>query len=594
MTGMGVIMGTVAYMSPEPAKGKPVDKRTDIWAFGCVLYEMLTGRRAFEGEDVSDTLATVLKSDPDWARLPADTSPSIRRLLRRCLTKDRKARLPDIAIARFEIDDVLSGAFSAPAETPVAAIARPSLLPRWMPIAAAGLSVGLVVGAGAWALLRPRPQPVMRLTAMPADGSAVGDSFPTPDVAISPDGRHIVYTVGQSPETVQLFVRSLDQLEATPLRGLGAAVGPFVSPDGEWVGYVDGQSLSVMKKVSINGGPPVTICTAPARVRGASWGPDDTIGFGTFPSAQFGIATAGLFRVAAGGGKPEALTKPDSSKGEAAHILPEVLAGGRAVLFTIVAANNPGENNQIAVLDLGTGRTKALIRGGSSPRYVSSGHLVYAAAGSLRAVGFDVSRLEVRGNPVPVVEHVATKGGSGAAASFDIARDGTLIYRTDDAQGGVANRTLVWVDRQGHEEPIGVPVRAYVRSRLSPDGTRIALDIRDQENDIWVWDFAHTTLMRLTFDPGLNRGVAWSPDSRRIAFSALRDGSENVYWQAADGTGTAERLTDRPKGQVPWSFTPDGTRLLFQEPINPPSDVGVVDLTGDRRAELLLHGPQNE
>ena len=530
---------------------------------------MLTGTRLFEGATISATLASVLKTEPDWTALPAQTPAAICRLLRRCLEKDRKHRLSDAADARLEIDDALSGAASESVAAPAAAIVRPSMWRRVLPIAAAAVFGGLVGGGGVWALLQPRPPAVQRVTVTPT--GEVGDSSRAPDVTISPNGRHIVYALGQSFEGAQLFVRSLDQLEATPLR---SGFAPFVSPDSAWIGYADRNGL---RKVRITGGPPVTICTTPemgSTVNGASWGSNDTIVFGT--------VGGGLFRVAAGGGTPEALTRPDTSKGEAGHVLPEVLPGGRAVLFTIVPSDDLGERNQIAVLNLETRQTKILIHEGSTPRYASSGHLVYAAEGSLRAVPFDVGRLEVRGNPVPVAEHIATKRASaGAAASFGLAQDGTLIYRTGDVQSG-ANRVLVWVDRQGHEEPIGAPVRTYFYPRLSPDGARIALDIRDQGMDIWVWEFARHSLTQLTFDPGLNREGVWNPDGKRIAFSAQRDGFENLYWEAADGTGTAERLTDRPKTQLPLSFTPDGMRFLFSESANsnPPYDIGVVNLTG--------------
>jgi hypothetical protein len=355
------------------------------------------------------------------------------------------------------------------------------------------------------------------------------------------------------------------------------AYGPFVSPDGEWVGYFAGGAIH---KVSITGGPPVMICAA-NRPLGASWGPNDQMVFSS---------NAALFRVSAGGGKPELLAAPHISKVEATYGYPEILPGGRALLFTIVPNASPGDRNQIAVLDLETRRTRVLIRGGSTPRYAPSGHLVYAAAGSLRAVRFDVDRLEMHGNPVPVVEHVATKGLTGAA-NFGIARNGTtLVYRTGTAVVGLLH-TMVWVDRHGHEEPLGLAPRAYVRADLSPDGTKLALDIRDQENDIWVWNLTRRgPLTPLTFDPGLNRGGLWSPDGRKIVFTAVRDAAENLYWQAADGTGTVERLTHSRRAQLPRAFTPDGTQLLFDEA----GDMGAVNLTGDRRTTRRLQGPHWE
>ena len=290
------------------------------------------------------------------------------------------------------------------------------------------------------------------------------------------------------------------------MKGLGSPRSPFISPDGNWVGFFDGGAL---KKVAMNGGPAVTICAVSGPARGASWGPGDTIVFATNDTST------GLVRVSAGGGTPESLTKADAAKGEFDHVYPEILPDGRAVLFTILAPAGRTENAQIAVLDLQTRQQKILIAGGTSAHYAQSGHLVYAVAGSLRAVPFDLGRRELRGGPVPVAEHVATKFTG--AASFSLARNGTLAYVSGEAQGG-ASRTLVWADRQGHEETIDAPTRAYAYPRLSPDETRVALDIRDQENDIWIWSFALRTMTRLTFDPGFNRGGIWNPDGKRVAF----------------------------------------------------------------------------
>jgi serine/threonine-protein kinase len=587
MTGVGTLLGTAAYMSPEQAKGRPADKRSDVWAFGCVLYEMLTGRRAFEGDDVSDTLAAVLRGEPDWSALPPDLPSALRTLIRRAVQKDPKRRLPDIGVTRLEIDEVIASPVTelSPASVIVATRSRFGWRTALWSLAAA-LGGGLAAGAGTWMRLAPAPPPVLRVNLMPADGSAVGNVTPFSDVAVTPDGNHVIYGTG-SRETLQIFVRGLDQLDATPLKGLRNPIASFPSPDSQWVGYFEGGPTVTLKKVSITGGPSVTICAVPQGLPGgASWGSDGTIVF----------ASGGtLLRVADGGGMPEVLTKADPTKGDVAITSPEILPGGRAVLFTIVPQTNRLENSRIAVRDLKTGQTTVLVQGGTDPRYVRSGHLVYAAAGSLRAVRFDLDRLQVRGTAVPLVDHVATKA-TNATAMFAIASNGTLVYRTGDVQDAFAIlRTLVWVDRQGHEEPLGVPPRAYAYVHLSPDSTKLALDIRDQENDIWTWDLVrHGPLTRLTFDPGFNRVGVWQPDGKRIAFSAERDGAENIYVQAADGTGTAERLTNRAGQTIPHAFTPDGTQLLFLTPATPPYDIGVVNLTGDRHLDLLLHGPQSE
>ena len=315
--------------------------------------------------------------------------------------------------------------------------------------------------------------------------------------------------------------------------------------------------------MAITGGPAVTICSLDAAPRGATWGPDGTIVFATNNSPT------GLFRVSEGGGEPSVLTKPNRERGETDHIWPEFLPGGQTVLFTITTSGGT-DNSQVAVLDLRTGAQKIVVRGGSHAHYVESGHLVYAAAGTLRAVRFDLKRLETVGTPVPVVPQVATT--LQGAADFDVARNGTLVY----LPGGLAAtaRTLVWLDRQGHEEPIKAPPRAYAHLRLAPDGTRIALHIRDQESDIWVWDLARETLTRLTFDPSLDRFPVWTPDSKRIIFASDRAGAANLYWQAADNTGTVERLTQSSNVQWPYSISPDGTRLVFEEQTVKPRSPG--------------------
>jgi serine/threonine-protein kinase len=425
----------------------------------------------------------------------------------------------------------------------------------------------------------------VRFTVAPAGTLPLVINSPYRDVALSPDGTHFVYGAGTSPTDLELWVRAVDQLDAVKLPGLTAPMSPFISPDGRWIGFFSGAvgvRVGNLMKVSMTGGPPISLCRV-QELRGASWGPNDRIVFATTDPST------GLLSVPAGGGEPKVLTTPDSEHGEVDHLFPSVLPGGQAVLFTITTTGGL-DTAQVAVLDLKSGQRKILVHGGSSAEYVETGHLLYAAAGKLRAVRFDPVRLEVLSDPVPVVEQVMTKATG--AAEFSVSRHGALVYVPGNVTTRTApQRSLVWVDRQGHEEPLGVPPRAYTHAWLSPDGTKLALDIRDQENDIWVWDLTrHGPLTRRTFDPGLNRGGIWSPDGRRIAFSAERNGSENLYWQAADGTGTPERLTDRPKRQIPTSFTPDGTRLLFNEGTPPRYDLGIVNLTGDRHADLLLHG----
>jgi eukaryotic-like serine/threonine-protein kinase len=572
LTARGVILGTAAYMSPEQAKGRPADKRSDVWAFGAVLYELLTGRRAFTGEGVSDTLAHILMTEPDWTALPANTPAGIRQLLRRCLEKDRKRRLADAADARLEIEDALA---SPTVETAAPGTAQSRRVAA-APIVLALAGGALIASLGTWAATRPVPQaPVLpsRFAIEPPPAQSLFVSSFDRDLALSPDARYLVYRTGGTGNGGPLMVRAIDVLDAQPLTGITNARIPFFSPDSRWIGFFD---LDELKKVPVTGGPAITICrfTGPGP-RGASWGDDNTIVFAT------NDRKTGLLRVSADGGEPTVLTTPDAKQHEEDHLFPSVLPRGRGVLFTITTGQV--ETAQVAVLDLKTGKRKTLIPGGSAAEYVDSstgsgqpGYLVYAVAGTLRAVRFDLERLEVLSDPARAVEYVMV--GSNGAANYAVSRSGTLVY----APGGAAARSLVWVDRQGHETPLKTPPRAYAIPRLSPDGTRVALDIRDQENDIWIWNLTRETLTRLTSDPGNDAEPVWTPDGQRLLFSSTRTGVSDLYWQAADGTGTADRLTNTSIN--PTSVTPDGTRVIGSD--TPPTtqwDVVVFPLLSPAR-----------
>ena len=560
-TAAGVILGTAAYMSPEQARGQVVDKRTDIWAFGCVLYEMLTGRVAFDGDTISDTLAAVLHSEPDWAALPSTVPAAVRTLIRRCLEKDGRQRIADISVAQFVLDD-LAGVASATAPGSSAAIAPRPALWRRMAILSGTWLVGVAMAGGAvWFVVRSTAPPrVSRLLITPPSAAAL--SVDRLSLAFTPDGTRVVYS---GANNTALFVRSLDQLNATSLTGLGEPYGAFVSPDGQWIGFFDG--VSTLNKVAITGGPAVTLGRPGGTAVGASWGPDDTIVFAT------NVRTTGLLRIAAAGGEPTVLTQPNRAGGENDHLWPEILPGGQAVLFTITATTGGLDQAQVAVLDLRTGTQTVLIRGGSNAHYVSSGHLVYAAAGSLRAVAFDLARLAVVGTPVTVQPEVPTGAG------WAVAADGTLVYVSGAVSA--ARRSLVWVDRQGQETPILAPPRNYAFPRLSPDGTRLALYIPDQEVDIWMWDLTRSTgLTRATFDPGADVFPVWR-DSRQLIFSSARAGAVNLFEQAADGSGEVTQLTKSPNVQHATSVSPDGTRLVFTE---------IAPTTGQDVMQLRLDG----
>ena len=564
MTGIGVLLGTAAYMSPEQAKGMPADKRSDIWAFGCLLFEMLAGKRAFEGDDVADTLAAVLRGEPDWSAIPQSVSPALTALIRGCLIRNRRHRIGDISAARFVLGEY--GELTPVVRTVAPVVVRRPLLGRAIAPVFALTVGGLLLAVGLWAVRRPAALHTSRLTIATAGVSALSiNGGNDRDIAIAPDASRIVY-VGNN--ATQLFVRALDSLEPTAIFK-GVPRSPAISPDGQWVAFVDGNTN--LKKVAITGGPAFTLWQLDASSRGVTWATDDSIVVATANAAD------GLLRVPASGGPPVVLTHVDRTHGEADHVWPSVLPGGRAVLFTMVGLGQALNSAQIAVLDLQTAARKVLVRGGSDGRYVS-GYLVYAAEGTLRAVAFDPVHLEVHGTPVPVVPHIVTTALG--AADMAAGADGTFVYLaggpvTAIAEGG---RTLAWVDRRGHETAIPAPPRAYVYPRISPDNSRLALGVFDQDVDIWSWDMRRMTFTRMTFDPALDSHHEWTPDGRRLVFSSERDGTRNIFSEAADGTGRVERLTQSPDAQTVTGMVPDGTAVIFAENV-PATNTDVMQLS---------------
>jgi serine/threonine-protein kinase len=546
MTGIGTLVGTAAYMSPEQAKGRPADKRSDVWAFGCVLYEILTSKPAFAGEDISDTLANILKREPDWTILPSELTVPLVLLVQRCLEKNRNARTGDISAALFVLDE--------PRLTTVGDHAseeswRPSI--RMLGMSGVALLAGALLAA---AVVRRAPathagpeRSIARFRIPLGSGeqfSATGRHL----LALSPDGSRLVFAANR-----QLYLRPLDRLDAVPLRGtMGTSGGrsPFFSPDGKWIGFWNDGKL---RKVLVNGGTPVDICDA-ENPYGASWADDNTI--------LYGAGERGIFRVSAGGGKPEVIL---ADLGGAAHG-PQLLPGGRSVLFTVREGGNSWDDADIVVQSIDTGKRDVIVRGGTDGRYLESGHIVYVAGGTLFALPFDLASLKASGGPVALIEGVAQSPAQTGSAHFSVSRTGTLAYIEGSFRDLVLQK-LAWIDRAGRETEIAAPARNYLSPRISPDGKRLAVQVRTRDDDhVWIWDFARETFTPLTSGRDRQNSPVWTPDGRRIAFGSGRTGDARVHWQLADGSGSPEALSDAPMAQLATSFSPDGTQLVFMDP----------------------------
>ena len=549
MTQAGMILGTAAYMSPEQAKGRTVDRRADVWAFGAVLYEMLTGQRAFAGEDVSDTLANVLKMEPAWERLPAEVPARIRQVLRACLQKNAKQRIGDVQDVRL----ALEGAFET--TVPGTAAPAPAIQPRplWrraLPVVAAAVVASAIAGAAAWTLKPTPPLPVTRFGFTLGDGqqftSAGGQRL-----AVSPDGTLLVYVANN-----QLYLRSMSDLEARPIPGTQQTPSTSVfSPDTRSIAFY-AQSDNTIKKIAVSGGAAVTICPADAPF-GLRWDTDGIV---------FGQGSKGIMRVSANGGRPEVLVSVKN--GEVAYG-PQVLPDGEWVLFTIAtAATRDGwDKAQIVVQSLKTSERKTLVSGGSDGRYVPTGHLVYALGGVLFAVPFDLRHLNVTSGPVPIVEGVSrSTTGSTGVAHFSVSSTGSLVFVPGPASTSSAQSDLALIDRNGPPQPLKLPPGPYEYPRLSPDGKRIAFGSDDgKEAVVWIYDLSGVTQMRKLTLGSRNRFPVWSADGEHVAFQSDREGDLGIFWQRADGTAVAERLTkpDKDTAHVPESWSPDGKTLLF-------------------------------
>ena len=548
MTQMGVILGTAAYMAPEQAKGTPADKRSDVWAFGCVLYEMLTGRRAFDGENVTDTMANVLMREPSWDRVPGTTPPAVGVLLRRCLRRDRRQRLQDGASVRLELEDALS----APLITQPAG-SRSGWASIWHRVLGGGLALlaGAVIGGLAMWNLKPSPrsapQAVARLVVtVPADEELL---VPLRGIAVSPNGAHLVY-VARRRGVQQLHVRPIDSLQSRSLAGTEGGLEPFFSPDSQSVGFF---AQGKLKRIAVAGGAPQTMCDAGPQPMGGTWAPNDVIYFAP-EGAQPGCGRC-LREVAL----HERFANVQGA--EISLRWPQVLPGGQAVLFT--SRTGPGaDEHQVQVQRVPNGERRILAQG-ESGSYIPSGHLVYvrSTTGTLVAVPFDLTNLQVgAAAPAAVAEGILVGGEGAHYASSD---SGLLAYVAGGSH--YEDRTLVWVDRNGKPDSVNAPARAYEAPRLSPDGSQVAVMAAGATQDTWVINLARGDATRLIGE-GSNQFPVWRPDGKYLLYRATRAGTRDLFWQPADGSGSEERLTTGEAiGILPGSWSPNGQVLLFSE-----------------------------
>jgi eukaryotic-like serine/threonine-protein kinase len=576
-TGSGVVLGTAAYMSPEQTRGLTVDRRTDIWAFGCVLFEALTQTNAFAGETSSDTIVRVLEREPNWQMLPDTVPPSIRKLIRRCLDKDVHRRLRDIGDARLEIEETLAEPESEAGKAAESRQRSPRV--RWT-IAGAALAAGMMLGAMAARALLSEPtapaKPVAHVVIpLPAGERLAGVDFPA--IAIAPDGSHLVYVAERGGRT-QLFLRPMGMLAASPIPGTADAINPFFSPNSQWIAFF---AQGKLKKVPVAGGPAVSICDAEIGF-GGSWGVDDTIVFAPTTGSS-------LWRVSAEGGAPALLTTLDTQRGEFSHRWPHLLPDGRTVLFTVGTLGS-WDDAEIAAQSLADGSRQTLLKGGTHPQYLATGHLVYARGGAMWAVPFDPNNRTTSGSPAVLLDSV--QESFDGAAQVSVSPSGAVVYVPGASQG--TSRRLISVARSGEVTPLAARPDAYASPRVSPDGRRMAVSINGEHENIWVHDVASGTLTQLTFESE-NTEPVWHPDGERIAFSSNRGGALNLFTVRADGGGAPERLSTSDNVQLPGSWSPDGSRLAFVELLPATGrDVLIMKMAEGRTVERLIATPAHE
>ncbi len=554
-TEAGVVLGTAAYMSPEQARGRAVDKRSDNWAFGVLCYELLTGRRLFGGETASDTIANVLTREVDYTQLPAETPPAVVALIGRALERDATRRLRDIGEARIVLSDV--GAASSSGTRVVRARSRFG----WGALAATATLLA-ALGVGAWVAERralPPPAPVLTLgidagtdTALAGVGWA-GLNWVGHTAVVSPDGLHLVFIArGSVGGPWQLYSRRLAGLNASALKGTEGAISPFFSPDSRSVGFF---ARGQLMKVALDDGSVSAICPA-EEPRGGAWADDGTIVFAPRPEGP-------LYRVPAGGGTPAQATTLDTTAGELSHRWPQPLPGGAGFLFSVHTASDASRPGAIAAWRPRDNKRVTVHSAGLGPRYVSSGHLLYVQEGRLFAAPFDRDALRMTGAATPVVSDVASAVVHGGA-QFSVSANGLLVYRRSRG----TNRVLQWIDLAGQVQPLRSAAADYRELRIGPDGARFLVVIGEgAQSDIWVFESSRDTMTRLTFHPDNDWSPIWSPDGRYIVYGSWRQdvGAFNIFLQRSDGAGEPVRLTTSRRGQLPVAWHPGGRYVIVSE-----------------------------
>jgi serine/threonine-protein kinase len=590
LTRGGVLLGTAAYMSPEQARGKPVDKRADIWAFGCTLFEMLSAKRPFGGSSSTDVLAAIIKEDVDWGLLPVDNPAPLGRLLRRCLTKDPRDRLHDVADARLELQAYSRGDY--PAFESTASESKRSSFSRLLPWGVAAVAV--LVGFGIGVLLRPsrtfEPGTVTNLQLGVQPAAAIASLADKKAMAISPDGSTIVYLARDEDENWRLYQRSLDDTSASPIPGGDKGYSPFFSPDGKWIGFWNRGSSGDLMKVPVAGGPAALVYDRPLgpAKHGTSWGSDGNI--------VFGQMRGGIQRVPGDGGAVEEVTQ--LADGEYAHRHPQILPDGNTLLYTVIHSRTDWDRATVIAQSLKTGQRKILVENGADARYAPTGHLVFMRLGILMAAPFDLESLQVTGGAAALVEDVRQSVNNSYyfldtyTGQYDFSENGTLVYLT----GGIypdREHSLVWVDHESREEPLGAPPGAQGAPRISPDGKRVAVwNWGFKQGNIWVFDIHRGTFSLLTPGNSFESWPVWTPDSSRITFASNRGGLDSIYWKPADGSGPAERLSDL-EDIIPASWSPDG-RILACVKTNENSEWDIWMLSRDGDPEPFIESPEWE